>query len=244
MTQIFRVIKLRSGEELIAEIAGSENGKVTLSKPMIFKTISIPDSYGNIKEGVILKNWLSFGKQSETTIPTDFIATTLEPTPDVMSYYLAEQDRENLPMYEKTPLADLVNPKVTDDQDLNAAEYENMIQDMFENLFNEVEKTKLPKTPKPNKRKPKSKEMENVIHMSLVFSPQVLANMINDGLIDPRDIMDMINHFNLSQSKKKKKRKTGESINEHRYTGDEKDRDGFGNKWTDWNPDPLSDEYQ
>ena len=43
MTQIFRVIKLRSGEELIAEIAGSENGKVTLSKPMIFKTISIPE---------------------------------------------------------------------------------------------------------------------------------------------------------------------------------------------------------
>ena len=221
MTQIFRVIKLRSGEELIAEIAGSENGKVTLSKPMIFKTISIPDSYGNIKEGVILKNWLSFGKQSETTIPTDFIATTLEPTPDVMSYYLSEQDRENLPMYEKTPLADLVNPKVNDNQDLNAADYENMIEDMFESMINEVE-----------------------IHMSLVFSPQVLANMINDGLIDPRDIMDMINHFNLSQSKKKKKRKTGESINEHRYTGDEKDRDGFGNKWTDWNPDPLSDEYQ
>ena len=41
MTQIFRVIKLRSGEELIAEIAGSENGKVTLSKPMIFKTINL-----------------------------------------------------------------------------------------------------------------------------------------------------------------------------------------------------------
>ena len=34
-----------------------------------------------------------------------------------------------------------------------------------------------------------------------------------------------------------------ESINEDLYTGDQKDDPDYGNRWTDWNPNPTDDEY-
>jgi len=239
MEQIYKVIKLRSGEELIAEIASSENDKVTLLKPMVFKSIVLPDPMGMPKEGIVLKNWLAFGNQTETTIPSDFIATILEPTQDVVSYYLAEKEKQG--GYEKTPLDEFTNqikPKITPEQDMSAADYEDMISEMFDTIFNGMTEPKKNDS-KPGKKKKKAKE--EVIHMSMVFSPQALAFMINEGMIDPRDIMDMIKHFNLDKPKKKKNNR--ESINDQKYTGEQKDREDFGNKWTDWNPDPSSDEY-
>jgi predicted transcriptional regulator len=242
MTQVYKVIKLRSGEELIAEIASSENDKVTLLKPMVFKSIVLPDPMGMPKEGIVLKNWLAFGNQTETTIPSDFIATILEPTQDVVSYYLSEKDRQG--GFEKTPLDEFTNqikPKITPEQDMNAADYEDMISDMFDTIFNGMTEPKKNDS-KSGKNKKRKDKKEEVIHMSMVFSPQALAFMINEGMIDPRDIMDMIKHFNLDKPKKKKKNNR-ESINDQKYTGEQKDRDDFGNKWTDWNPDPSSDEY-
>ena len=33
-------------------------------------------------------------------------------------------------------------------------------------------------------------------------------------------------------------------INEHKYTGDQNKEDpNYGNRWTDWNPNPNDDEY-
>lgn len=233
MTQIYKVIKLRSGEELIAEIAESNEGQIKLLKPMVFKSIVIPDPMGVPKEGIVLKNWLAFGNQKETTIPTDFIATTLEPTQDVMSYYLAEKDREDA-TYAKTPVEEFTNQN-KEPSEKEMQDHEKMLSDIFKSIFGEE------LDPKP-KRKGK-KDREEIIHMNLVFSPKALAYMINEGLIDPRDIMDMINHFDLMEQKKKKK-KNRESINDHKFTGEQKERKDFGNKWTDWNPDPKSDDYK
>lgn len=237
MTQIYRVIKLRSGEELIAEVDESTEGQVKLLKPMVFKSIVVSDPTGVPKEGIVLKNWLAFGNQKETVIPKDFIATTLEPTEDVMSYYLAEKDREDA-VYSKTPVEEFAKPKVelTSEEQKNLADYEKMIADMFESIFGESLEE-----PKPKHKNKKNKE--HIIHMNMVFSPEALAHMINEGMIDPRDIMDMIRHFNLDK-KRKKKNKNRESINDKKFTGDEKERKDFGNKWTDWNPDPKSDDYK
>lgn len=237
MTENYKVIKLRSGEELIAQIMGSEEGKVTLLRPMIFKTVIIQDPTGLPREGIVLKNWLAFGDQKETTIPSDFIATTLEPTKDVVTYYLAEKDRDDV-TYEKTPVEQFANQKKEIEKPANVEDYENMLSELFGQIFNDLEQDK---TDQPKKKRKKEKK-EDIIHMSMVFSPQVLAHMINEGLIDPRDIMDMIRHFNLDKPKKRKNNR--ESINDQKFTGEQKDRKDFGNKWTDWNPDPKSDDYK
>ena len=157
MSQEYKVIKLKSGEELIAEVSDTDSDKVKLTKPMVFKTIIISDpTNGYPKEGIVLKNWLAFGNQTETTIPSDFIATILEPTNDVITYYLSEKDRED-GTYTKTPIEDLtkqIQPKLTDDQIKKVEDYENMISDMFETIFGEMEaEENLPAPPKNPKKK-------------------------------------------------------------------------------------------
>jgi len=249
MSEIYKVIKLRSGEELIAEVAESENGKMTLNRPMIFKSVVLPDQYGNPKEGIILKNWLAFGNEHKTTIPVDFVATILEPANDVVRYYLIEKTRQETG-FENKSLQEFTNdsltpPEMDNKQKKSIAEYEEMISDMFDSIFRDIEEEEIkPKKPKNQKSKNKPSQ-EQIIHMSMVFPPQVLAHMINEGMIDPREIMDMINYFDLGSNKNKKKRKNKrESINDQKFTGNESDRKDFGNKWTDWNPDPDSDEYK
>lgn len=235
MKENYRVIKLKSGEELIAEVSTPVDGKVTLLKPMVFKTIVVSDPMGMPKEGIVLKNWLAFGNQTETTIPEDFIATTLEPTQDVVSYYISEKDK-NGNVYEKTKVED--SPTNSEPKDI--ADYENMISDMFKTIFKDLEDVTDEPQIKKSKRKSK-KDIDHIIHMNMMFKPEALAHMINEGMIDPREIMDMIEHFGLNNKKPKKKLR--ESINEQKYTGEQKDRKDFGNKWTDWNPDPNSDDY-
>lgn len=229
-----KIIKLKSGEELIAEVFETDNNRMILNSPMVFKTVVMPDQYGYPQEGIILKNWLVFGNEKETSIPTDFIATMLEPTTDVISHYLLEKEKQAT-RFETKSISDITQKK-TKKSDMTTEQYENLLNDMFENIFKDLEQ-ELPKSKKPKK----SKEKENMIHMSMIFPPNVLAYMINEGMIDPREIMDMIDHFGLNKPKKKKKR---ESINENKFTGDQIERPDFGNKWTDWNPDPSSDEYK
>jgi hypothetical protein len=240
MSQTYKVIKLRSGEELIAEVSDSSDGKMTLTQPMVFKTIVIPDPNGYPKEGTILKNWLAFGNNDSTTIPLDFVATILEPTTDVVNHYLLEKEKQKI-QYESKPIEDFAKPKK---KNLDIAEYEEKLSEMFDSIFKDLEEEKVKSS------KPKEEEdlppKDHIIHMNMIFSPQVLAHMINEGLIDPRDIMDMIRHFGLDEkkTKRRKKKNNRESINDKKYTGEQKDRNDFGNKWTDWNPDPNSDEYK
>ena len=239
MSQEYKVIKLKSGEELIAEVADSNSEKIKLIKPMIFKTMFVSDQNGNPKEGVFLKNWLAFGSQTETTIPSDFIATMLEPTTEVMTYYISEKEKQDIG-YTKSPIPEQKQEKTNSPK--NIQEYEKMIEDMFENIFEDLDlDQKLTEINKKSKKMPKA---EHIIHMNMMFSPEALAHMINEGMIDPREIMDMIEHFNLPKKSKRKRKNNKESINDKKYTGDEKERKDFGNKWTDWNPDPNADDYK
>ena len=66
-----------------------------------------------------------------------------------------------------------------------------------------------------------------MIYLNMVIPPEAIMNLISAGILDPEMIQTMID-----QVKKKAK-----------FTGDEKTRKDFGNKFSDWNPDPKSDDY-
>jgi hypothetical protein len=67
----------------------------------------------------------------------------------------------------------------------------------------------------------------HMIMMQLYIPAEAIMNMVTSGLLDPKVLLDMV--------KEVKKR--------NKFTGDEKDRGDFGNKLSDWNPDPKSDDY-
>ena len=68
----------------------------------------------------------------------------------------------------------------------------------------------------------------HMIMMQLYIPAESIMNLVTAGVIDPKTLLDMI--------KEVKKR--------NKFTGDEKTREDFGNKFSDWNPDPESNDYK
>ena len=69
MNSSYRVLKLQSGEEIIAKIKGREKDKVVLENPMVIKTTIKTNVFGNSQEVVFLKDWLSNTPSNIIKIP-------------------------------------------------------------------------------------------------------------------------------------------------------------------------------
>tara|TARA_R100000458_G_C8277099_1_gene252546 strand:- start:427 stop:1113 length:687 start_codon:yes stop_codon:yes gene_type:complete len=223
MKNSYRILKLRSGEELIAELRGESNNKLILQRPMIFKSIVIPDPFGKQKEITILKNWLSHTNEIQTKIPKDFIATYLKPDNDVVELYDLEKEKQDKDLNPKRKIIDTKKdnpfsseePKKLDDmtpEDLN--DFLNMVKrEMDENpdAF-EDEQSLMP----PN--------MKNFINMSIFLPPEALLSLVDAGLLDIEDVNALI-----------------DSMRNDNYKGNDKKRqteEDFGTDWKDWSPDP------
>ena len=61
----YRILKLKSGEELIVRISGQKKDKLIIERPMIFKSSVITDQYGHAKEITVLKNWLLYAAHEQ-----------------------------------------------------------------------------------------------------------------------------------------------------------------------------------
>ena len=62
----YRILKLKSGEQIIARLKGEERGKIIIERPMVFMTRVIMDPY----------NSLSFKKE---TLSTPYSSNILTP---------------------------------------------------------------------------------------------------------------------------------------------------------------------
>jgi hypothetical protein len=91
----YRILKLKSGEELITRIAGQKNGNLIIERPMKFHSSTMTDPYGRAKEITILKNWLLYASTEKTTIPKDFVASFLRPDTDVLKLYELEKKKDD-----------------------------------------------------------------------------------------------------------------------------------------------------
>ena len=52
----YKILKLKSGEDLIGEVRISKDGNVKIHRPMVFKSMVQPDIFGGMKEFFMLKN--------------------------------------------------------------------------------------------------------------------------------------------------------------------------------------------
>ena len=76
-----------------------------------------------------------------------------------------------------------------------------------------------------------NKNHRNFITMSMMLPPEALMTLVEAGLIDEEDVLDLIENLNGYDKKDKKTD----------YKGDDKERqkeEDFGSHWTDWSPDP------
>ena len=93
-----RVFKLRSGEELVAEIVGKVRGKITINRPMKIVTSLAVDPYtGSKRNMTYLHSWLGSSSDIKANLPIDFIVMDLPPDADVIVLYEKQMNECDFP---------------------------------------------------------------------------------------------------------------------------------------------------
>ena len=102
MSNPYRIIKLKSGDDLITKIKGKENGKLIVDLPMIFKSNLITDMSGLPREVTILQKWSKYSTNTEVKIPEDYIVSYFVPMEEAIQLYNLEKNRANEEKRKKT----------------------------------------------------------------------------------------------------------------------------------------------
>lgn len=233
-----KVLKLRSGEEIACQILDQNDSNYKIFQPMVFKTISSLDEMGRPYDITTLSDWLVNTDDKNVELPANHIAFITEPNNQTLELYKSESDREFNPHEMSSTLHE--QPKEVTDETAKISE-SDLFGMFLEDLLKNVGKfeTEQPQKSHPKRRRKKKEtlplDMEDeseldrhMIMMQLYIPAEAIMNLVTSGLLDPKTLIDMI--------KEVKKR--------NKFTGDEKTRKDFGNKFSDWNPDPNSDDYK
>lgn len=243
-----KIFKLRSGEELICQVLEETKTKIKVVNPFIFKLSTVLDEQGSY-DMTVLRDWLSQSNDKNATIPKNHIVMQYDPKGDTVKLYNLQLESEKN-LKEEIVSMDRDIQKEQKEFDSMMTTQEEIMHDFLNSLFsdyvphnmpmNEMPKLSHPSNmPKRKRRKNKnynipSPEMNpeemnsHGIYISMMIPAEAIMNLITAGLLNPEDLLAMIKEI-------KKK---------NRFTGDEKNRSDFGNKFSDWNPDPDSGEYK
>ena len=235
MENEYRILKLKSGEQIITKITGQRKDSITVVRPYEFESILMADPMGRKKEVTVLKDWLRHSDQIKTTIPKDFIASFLNPDMNVVSLYEESKERD-----------DVINNRDKMFENMTEEEAQKMlegkIQSLLEALKNgfdeEMSEDNMenidPVSGMPNK----GSEKEFVV-MNMILPPSIIKDFIKEGFLDEDDIMSMLSDKDMKEIEDHLLRSTFTDED----TSDETDRDDYGSQWTDWtnNPHDLLD---
>jgi len=232
--QIFR---LRSGEELICQVIEETRTKFKISNPFIFKSSTMTDKNGPY-DMIILRDWLAQTNDKIASIPKNHIVLQYEPKEDTKKLYTLQLNSEkDLHQEIVTSESERIKNDILDQEQLFHDFLNSLVQDANQSQ-SDFANWNTPEN-KPLKGKRKKQKQPSVefspgeldrhgIYVTMMIPSEAIMNLISANILDPEDLLKMI---------KEVKRK-------NRFTGDEKNRSDFGNKMSDWNPDPGSDEYK
>lgn len=234
-----QIFKLRSGEELICQVIEETKTKFKVSNPFIFKSSTMSDKHGSY-DMTVLRDWLAQTNNKTVSIPKNHIVMQYEPKEDTKKLYELQLESE------KTLEESIVS--ADSQQKMPTPAEENVFQDFLNAILQDAQQQMhsddpwqdmhdfTPKGLSPRKRRKKQPVTEyepgeldrHGIYVTMMIPSEAIMNLVTSGLLNPEDLLKMI-----KEVKKK-----------NRFTGDEKKRGDFGNKFSDWNPDPGSDEYK
>lgn len=264
-----RVFKLRSGEEIVAELIGKVTGKVIVSRPMKINNSIVADPFTGVRKKIMyLNDWLGNSNEIQITLPNNFIVLDLSPDPSVISLYNKQLDLDDVASIAPPPT--VANPP-----DIFPELTEKDMKDLSDSVIEQYDKLKdEAKNSKDDKNPPLGYWFEdlmnaslppkasNSIEFSFSIPPSILQNWIESGFVDyMKDCAQefMCNEFledfleeeeeylKAKKDKKAKSKKTNKSASEpiskkewKEPSDEDKTKKGFGNDLKDWSPN-LSD---
>ena len=95
MDPAYRILKLKSGEEIITKLVESEKGNLSMEFPMAFRTMLMTDPYtGSQKEVTILRDWISYTADKFIKIPRDLVISYSTPLKEAIFLYEKEKEKK------------------------------------------------------------------------------------------------------------------------------------------------------
>jgi len=254
----YRILKLKSGEELIARIAGQKRDKLIIERPMIFKSSTMTDPYGRTKELTVLKNWLLYAAHEKTSIPKDFVVSFLKPDMDVLELYELEKRKDDFLKSKKKNriIKDPRGPRNSKNNKPSKFKGVEEIEKLM-NLFNKNSNNKnmmeefidsmenlsdedLAEMRRNSMEDERTDSMEdddyvNYITMTLFLPPEALLSLVDSGLIEEKQLKEIIDALHNGKM-------DGNNMDE--WGGvyspfEERNPDEYGNSWKDWSPFPT-----
>ena len=238
MKSRYKILKLKSGEEIITKIVGSTSNKITLERPMVFKTGFQMSHDGRKREITFLRDWLQNTNEIKIDIPKDHVASFLVPSTKVSRLYDFEKESQDVNGVEeyidetpKIPMPPKNDPMKNIFDDLynemsKKTTIDDILKDLIKNKEEDSDKTlqgfldSIEDSKEFDQMMDETMDEQEFIILNMMFPPKMLRDMIDRGIIDPKELGQILDSTDNGLSDK--------------YTGDQKDRKDFGNRWTDW----------
>lgn len=232
-----KILKLSNGEELIADVE-EQSDSFLIHNPMVFLTSTMSDMSGVPVDVTFLKDWLNNSDNKSINIQKDRVFAITDAGKKTAEYYDMEKkkndsDQKEISDEEMKNFIENVDKMVEglfqakQEEEMNNYDESTPYEEYEEQLERKRRKKRKKKKESPFNMIPKEFQERPMIYLNMVIPPEALMNLISAGILDVEMIQTMVDEV-------KKKNK---------FTGDEKTRKDFGNKFSDWNPDPKSDDY-
>lgn len=237
------LIKLRSGEEIVASIVSKNRNGIKVFRPMQIRQVPFMDHVtGSLKAASVMENWIGRTDCNEVTIPNNWIGIKMDPAKEVVEAY--ERYKKN----EDTPKHKIKDEKTEIKQEELSEESKKQLEDEMNKLVKEMSDaagispnllddiSNLPANIDSQLGKDK-----DVVVVNFMIPGKMFKSLVEDGFID--DLMDAGGRFDdiddedLEDDVDEKPRKTPSEKDEISDL-DESGKETWGNSFRDWSPDP------
>ncbi len=145
MSNNYKVLKLRSGDTIVAELIENSKSHIRVNRPMELKYMHFIDALGRKHETLILVDWLKSTTVNTVKLEKDFTLGIFTPSPDVVQSYNQQKDledhggkipsRKTFGLFNKENqegLESLINKMEEEFKNIDMDRLEEMIQDQVE----------------------------------------------------------------------------------------------------------------
>jgi len=169
----YRILKLRSGEELIAVVSGKTSQEIKLNRPMQLRLTTLHDPLTGsvVKENWTMRNWIPNAVENDCMIPLDFIVYSLEPNDESIFQYELEKEREDNPPPPKKAVSNEGSSLV--------------LEQLFRQLGMDIPEEQ---DTKKNKNNISPDKLDEFVMMNFTMSKELFSKLMEEGVFDEEEI--------------------------------------------------------
>tara|TARA_R100001086_G_scaffold206949_3_gene122715 strand:- start:768 stop:1346 length:579 start_codon:yes stop_codon:yes gene_type:complete len=150
----FRILKLKSGEDIVAQLVQNKKETITVDRPMVIKVMHyVEPMSGMKKESLVLYDWLRACIPNKATIEKSHILSIFDADPEILKVYeiqkkLDDESKKGFSIDTKPPNTIMKMPKnmggidnllkAVQDQLSNKEDMINKIESDMESFIDEV----------------------------------------------------------------------------------------------------------